>query len=261
MKSLSPGILKIIGHIPGVPALLNLFFRRSTPGLETELFGLHFTNPLGIGGTYDSEGSAMNLMDNLGFGFVEIESPSAKKLYKGRRDLVVAVDICSDKLYVSPEELKEECDRNLTVFYDFADIFVINLHRQSKAENKRLQSNEFISDVISQICNSRLYNDTYKPILLKLSPDASGESQDDMIDSAMHAGLDGIMIAPGENMLPALKHITERTRRNIITVACGIKTPLQAKEALESGASLVEIGAGFELKGPGIVKDTIKILK
>lgn len=226
--------------------------------LETELFGLHFPNPIGIGGSYDKEGSAMNLMDNLGFGFVEIPSPSPERLYKGRRDLVVAVDICQDRSGASSEELKAECDRNLTLLYDFADIFVLNLCREEKAENRRIQDVSFISDVIVKIHNSRLFYDTYKPILVKLSPDAELPAMDEMIDYAMEAGMDGIMVAPGDKAMDAIKYIWERSRHNMPIVACGIATPLQARSALQSGACLVEMSAGFQQYGPRIVKDTLK---
>ena len=42
--------------------------------LEQEVWGLKFTNPIGLAAGYDKEGQAIGGLLNLGFGFVEIGS-------------------------------------------------------------------------------------------------------------------------------------------------------------------------------------------
>lgn len=49
-------------------------FAYEHPSLETEIFGLHFKNPIGLAPGYDKAGGFARFMAALGFGFIEIGS-------------------------------------------------------------------------------------------------------------------------------------------------------------------------------------------
>lgn len=53
-------------------------FNTSDSGLEQELFGLTFPNPIGLAAGFDKNGTTPKAMQALGFGFVEIGSITAK---------------------------------------------------------------------------------------------------------------------------------------------------------------------------------------
>ncbi|MCH2450460.1 MAG: quinone-dependent dihydroorotate dehydrogenase [Gracilimonas sp.] len=53
-------------------------FRNSDSGLEQELFGLTFPNPIGLAAGFDKNGTTPRAMQALGFGFVEVGSITAK---------------------------------------------------------------------------------------------------------------------------------------------------------------------------------------
>lgn len=129
-----------------------------------------------------------------------------------------------------------------------------------------------------------------KPILLKIAPDLTQEQIDDVVDLAMEIQLDGLVcsnttisrnglttpkeeiekIGAGglsgkpvkERSTSIVNYIHQRTKGEIPVIASGgIFTAEDAKEKLNSGASLVQVWTGFIYEGPGIVKRICKSLK
>ena len=68
---------RFAGRLPIVPRLLEKSLTIEAPELKTEVAGLQFSNPIGLAAGWDKSGRALNLMDRLGFGTVEIGSVSA----------------------------------------------------------------------------------------------------------------------------------------------------------------------------------------
>ncbi len=64
--------LKRFNRFPGGAALSRMLWDFKNPGLEREVFGLHFKNPVGLAAGFDKNGELMGEMANLGFGFVEV---------------------------------------------------------------------------------------------------------------------------------------------------------------------------------------------
>ncbi len=61
-----------------INGLTKLFYNTSNTGLEKELFGLKFPNPIGLAAGFDKNGVTPLAMQALGFGFVEVGSITAK---------------------------------------------------------------------------------------------------------------------------------------------------------------------------------------
>ena len=58
-----------------------------------------------------------------------------------------------------------------------------------------------------------------------------------------------------------VKYISKKTNGQLPIIGVGgIMTPKQAKEMLDSGASLIQIYSGFIYKGPGLVRKINKQL-
>jgi dihydroorotate dehydrogenase len=68
---------KICSTTIGCQILQNQF-SVSNPILEKEVFGLHFTNPVGLGAGFDKNASYLKELACLGFGFVEIGTVTPK---------------------------------------------------------------------------------------------------------------------------------------------------------------------------------------
>ena len=68
----SMNLLRTACSIPGIKDLIRISFQPSNRGLEKELFGLHFKNPVGLGAGFDKNAGYLRELETLGFGFVEI---------------------------------------------------------------------------------------------------------------------------------------------------------------------------------------------
>lgn len=67
-----------LGAIPGLPLLTRSIYEFRNEALQTEVAGLHFSNPLGLAAGWDKNGRALRMLNSLGFGFAEIGSVSAR---------------------------------------------------------------------------------------------------------------------------------------------------------------------------------------
>jgi len=64
--------LKRFNRFPGGAALSRALWDLKDPRLEKEVFGLKFTNPVGLAAGFDKNGEFIGEMANLGFGFIEV---------------------------------------------------------------------------------------------------------------------------------------------------------------------------------------------
>ena len=71
-------MLSVIRHIPFASSIIRAIYRKDLPGVEKEVFGIKFPNPVGLAGGLDKNGEFYNDMADFGFGFVEIGSLTPK---------------------------------------------------------------------------------------------------------------------------------------------------------------------------------------
>jgi dihydroorotate dehydrogenase len=169
-------------------------------------------------------------------------------------------------------------------------MFVLNVSCPNVKNLTELQDITVLSEIIDKLHNLRLYNDDYRPILLKVSPDIPVEQLDEIIDLALVSGLDGIVatnttrsreglttdrktverIGNGglsgaplhDRSISFVRHIALQSKGMLPIIAVGgIMTPQQAKDMLDAGASLIEVYSGFIYNGPKFCKDIVNFLK
>jgi dihydroorotate dehydrogenase len=66
------------GKLPGVRGLLRGLYHFEDKRLTQEHFGLTFNNPVGLAAGFDKYGAFIDIMPNIGFGFMELGSISAQ---------------------------------------------------------------------------------------------------------------------------------------------------------------------------------------
>ena len=66
--------LSALRYVPFAHSMIRAIYKKDSPGLEKEVFGIRFPNPVGLAGGLDKNGEYYNDMANFGFGFVEIGS-------------------------------------------------------------------------------------------------------------------------------------------------------------------------------------------
>ena len=316
--------LKVLRHIPLSGSIIRALYKRKSPKLEKQLFGLTFPNPVGLAGGLDKNGEHYNDLANFGFGFVEIGSltpkpqdgnpkprcfrvPSDKAIInrfginnkgvknavehikKDRPKVIVAANISKNTSSIN-DEAATDYEQAFGLLYDFVDMFVVNVSCPNVVGLTSLQDISFLSDIIDRLLNLRMYYDTYRPILLKVSPDLSQKQIDDIVDYCLRSGIDGIVagnttrsregltidqakiekIGNGglsgaplhKKNVELVRYINQRAEGKLPIIGVGgIMSGADAKEMLDAGASLVEIYSGFIYEGPALIKKIIKHLE
>lgn len=219
--------LSFLRHVPFAGSIIRAIYKRESPNLEKEVFGLKFPNPVGLAGGLDKNGEFYNDMANFGFGFVEIGSltpkpqdgnpkprcwrvPGDKALInrfginnKGvknavehlkneRPNVIVAANISKNTTSIN-EEAAKDYETSFGLLYDFVDMFVINISCPNVVGLTALQDITFLSEIVDKLLALRMYYDEYRPILLKVSPDLSHQQLDEIIDYSLRSGIDGIV--------------------------------------------------------------------
>lgn len=316
--------LKFLRHVPFARSTMRYIYKKSSPSLSREVFGLTFPNPVGLAGGLDKNGEFYNDMANFGFGFVEIGSLTPKPqdgnpkprcfrvpadkaiinrfginnkgvrnavehLKKERPEVIVAANISKNTASIN-EDAAKDYETAFAMLYDFVDMFVVNVSCPNVVGLTALQDISFLSDIVDRLLDLRRYYDTYRPILLKVSPDLSREQLDDIIDYCLRSGIDGIVAGNttrsreglsidqtkidaigngGMSGAPIRKknlelvryiHTKSDGRLPIIGVG-GIMSGEDAQAMIDAGASLVEIYSGFIYEGPALVKKIIRHLE
>lgn len=219
--------LSFLRYIPFSRSIIRAIYRRESPKLEKEVFGIKFPNPVGLAGGLDKNGEYYNDMANFGFGFVEIGSltplpqdgnakprcfripgdkaiinrfginnkgvkNAVEHLKKHRPEVIVAANISKNTTSIN-EDAAKDYEKAFGLLYDFVDMFVVNISCPNVVGLTALQDISFLSEIVDKLLDLRMYFDDYRPILLKVSPDLSHQQLDEIIDYCLRSGIDGIV--------------------------------------------------------------------
>ncbi len=220
-------LLSFLRHVPFARPIIRAIYKRDSPSLSKEVFGIRFPNPVGLAGGLDKNGEFYNDMANFGFGFVEIGSltpqpqdgnpkprcfrvPGDKALInrfginnkgvknavghlkKVKPEVIVAANISKNTSSINDDAAKDY-ETSFALLYDFVDMFVVNISCPNVVGLTALQDISFLSEIVDKLLNLRMYYDNYRPILLKVSPDLSHSQLDEIIDYSLRSGIDGIV--------------------------------------------------------------------
>ncbi|MFA5713459.1 MAG: quinone-dependent dihydroorotate dehydrogenase [Bacteroidales bacterium] len=316
-------LLKWTPKLPIINRVISLLYNVKTPKLEQQLFGLHFRNPIGMAAGFDKDCLLFNSLDSFGFSFVEVGSLTplpqmgnpkprlfrlpkdralinrmginnrgvdhgVERLKRRRSKIVVGANII--KGTDTPNNLAyNDYKESMLKLYPFVDFFTINISCPNVKDLTQLQEIESLTDILAQLTAIRDGESTYRPILVKLSPDLSNRELDEIIEKLLLLRVDGIVatntttsrdnltsskeelesIGEGglsgaplfEKSLERVKYIRQRSEGKLPIVAVGgISTPQQAHQMLEAGASLIQIYTSFIYNGPSFVKEVVNYL-
>ncbi len=316
-------LLKFLRYLPFSGTFIRWIFSYNDEKLEKEVFGLKFKNPLGLAAGFDKNGEMYNDLANLGFGFIEIGSltpveqignprprvfrlvednaiinrmginnkgvKNAIKHLKTHKPKIIVGGNISKNTSCSNETAALDYEKSFTQLYDFVDYFVLNISCPNVKGLVKLQDINILSEIIDRLTAIRKFNDEYRPILIKVSPDLTFDQLDEIIELILISGIDGIVATntttsreslktskdilkkigdgglSGEPLfnktLEIVKYIHRKSGGMFPIIAVGgITTVERAKEMLDAGASLIQIYTGFIYNGPGFVKKILKHL-
>ena len=304
------GFLGAVSQVSLVLRALKIF--QPTPKPKT-LFGLTFPNPIGLAAGFDKNGVALPAWAALGFGFIEIGTVTARpqpgnprprifrypsdqalinrlgfnndgadiianrlrKLRETRRWPRVPVGINIGKSKLTPiDQAPADYLHSFRRLRNFADYIVLNVSSPNTPGLRTLQEEASLSLLLSEINRE---NRSSKPIVVKISPDLTGEQVEEVITTCEQNGVAGIIATNttldhstipvkddqvGGLSGPPLRDKSTALVRSIATrskipiiASGGIFDAESAREKLEAGAQLLQIYTGYVYRGPGLLRE------
>ncbi|MAS88013.1 MAG: dihydroorotate dehydrogenase (quinone) [Micavibrio sp.] len=204
----------------------------TNPILENNVFGLHFSNPVGLAAGFDKNADTMAAMFNLGMGFVEIGTvtPQPQKgnpkqrvfraaknnavinrmgfpnggldkfkdhvthfLMTRKADQTLGINIGKNK---DTEDPYEDYINLIQSLGSLADYITVNISSPNTPGLRELQKSEFLAQMIRRVKAARSDYCTLKkpPILVKLSPDMTDEEMQMAAQACIAEKVDGLIL-------------------------------------------------------------------
>jgi dihydroorotate dehydrogenase len=237
-------MLKNLSKIPGFSAITRYFFQLNSKNLEREVFGLKFSNPVGLAAGFDKDAILFNELENFGFGFIEVgtltpegqEGNSKPRLFRLPEDNALinrmgfnnqGVEAAVERLKIKKSDViiggnigkntatdSENTDNDyikvFEILFEYVDYFVVNVSCPNVGNLTKLQEKEPLMELMQKISAINQSKVKPKPLLLKISPDLSEKELDDVIDIIKTLNLDGVVAANTSVNRDGLKTHDER---------------------------------------------------
>lgn len=215
--------------IPIIGSIINNIWKYEDQRLAVTLWGLTFTNPIGLAAGFDKNGEHIEAMAALGFGFIEVGTVTPRpqagnpkpRLFRLRNDegIINRMGFNNDGVDVLVENLKRLKNRSSIIIggnigknkdtsndeayldylicfkklYDFVDYFVVNLSSPNTPGLRDLQEKAPLTKILKVLLDEREKRSIKRPILLKIAPDLSDEQINDVIEIVLETGIEGVI--------------------------------------------------------------------
>jgi dihydroorotate dehydrogenase len=227
--SITLSLWKFALSIPGINYFVKRIYPVSSPRLRRTVFGLTFENPVGLAAGFDKNGHHIDIMQHLGFGFIEVgtvtplaqagnpqprlfrlpkdralinrmgfNNDGMEELVKqlknrpGHSKLIIGGNIGKNKVTPNEEAISdyEKCFNSL---FPYVDYFVVNVSSPNTPDLRALQDKEPLTALLSHLQSLNKARTAPKPILLKIAPDLTNEQLDDIVEIVQTTAIDGII--------------------------------------------------------------------
>jgi dihydroorotate dehydrogenase len=284
---------------------------RCDPRLSVEAFGLAFANPLGLAAGFDKNAEVARGLLGAGFGFVEVGTLTPRpqpgnprpRLFRLTRDeaLINRLGFNNDGHRAAHARLsrrpihgvvgvnigpnKDSLDRiadyvlGVRTFADVARYFTINVSSPNTPGLRDLQQRGALDELIARVIDARDACAVRRPVLVKIAPDVSLMTLDDIVAVGRARGIDGMIVANttisrpsslvdakakeigGLSGRPLFDLSTRTLARTFLRaegafalVGCGgVDSASAALAKIEAGASLVQLYTALVYRGPGLI--------
>ena len=205
-------------------------FDVSYKGLEREVFGLKFKNPVGLAAGFDKNGEYVEALSNLGFGFIEVGTVTPlpqpgndkPRMFRLKEDSAIinrmgfnnkGVDVMAERLRLlkdthpdiivggnigknknTPnEDAVSDYIKCFDRLFDVVDYFVVNVSSPNTPGLRALQEKAPLMELLHALQQRNKKNDISRPILLKIAPDLTDEQLDDIVDIVRETKIAGVI--------------------------------------------------------------------
>ncbi|XP_054927532.1 dihydroorotate dehydrogenase (quinone), mitochondrial isoform X2 [Dermacentor andersoni] len=219
-------------HLLGVQvARLQLLRPQREPDpdvLHTELFGLQFSNPIGLAAGFDKHAEGVPGAHDWGFGFVEVGSVTPlpqpgnprPRVFRLAEDLAVVNrygfnSVGHEQVWSSlhssraawrgpvgvnlgrnKESSNAAADYVAGVhrFADLADYLVVNVSSPNTPGLRTLQGRHHLENLLRKVLEARDSLPRRLPVLVKIAPDLSDEEKADIAAAVTNTKVDGLVV-------------------------------------------------------------------
>jgi dihydroorotate dehydrogenase len=216
-------------RIPFAKRIFSGIFRVDSPNLARHVLGLNFPNPLGIAAGFDKNGTYVDALVALGFGYIEIGSVTPRsqagnpkpRLFRLKQShaLINRMGFNNDGCDVIARRLQKYQQRNFVLganigknkdtpnenavddylmcfdaLHPYVDYFVINVSSPNTPGLRALQEREPLKRILEAILSRNKTLSQPKPILLKIAPDLTNDQLDDIASLVQEVKLDGLVV-------------------------------------------------------------------
>lgn len=302
---------------------LSIYPNTVTKNSPVECMGLTFPNRIGLAAGLDKNGEYLDGLSKLGFGFIEVGTITPKPqpgnpkprlfripqkqailnrmgfnnkgvdylvncLKKSNYHGIVGINIGKNKA-TELENAYKDYLYCLEKVYPYASYVAVNLSSPNTPSLRELQTECYLEQLLKALKTARERLEKkykkYVPIVIKVSPDESFKTIQNIIKNIEQLDFDGVIAtnttvdknalintkfyceqgglsgAPlKEKSTLMIKTIRDFTDKPIIGVG-GILSCSDLREKLDAGANLVQIYTGLIYQGPHFIKELFGILK
>jgi dihydroorotate dehydrogenase len=213
--------------IPGMKWVWKKMYVIEDKRLEKEIFGLKFSNPIGLGAGFDKDAKMFNDLAYCGFGFIEIgtitplgqagnEKPrlfrvkedegiinrmgfnnegaeiAAERLKNKSTNIIIGGNIGKNKLTANEDALSDYL-KVFKILFSVVDYFVVNVSSPNTPNLRDLQEKEPLLALLSELVKENNKQVSSKPILLKIAPDLTDGQLDDIIEIVEKSKIQGVI--------------------------------------------------------------------
>jgi dihydroorotate dehydrogenase len=237
-------LIRILCKFPFVPSTFRNLYQVNDKKLARTLFGLHFTNPVGLAAGFDKNAVLYNELANFGFGFIEIGTvtPEAqignpkkrlfrlkddkgiinrmgfnndgveaviKNLKKNKHKVIIGGNI-GKNTDTPPDEYTQDYLEVFKELHPFVDYFVLNVSCPNVGSHAKLNDKKYLLELITSCQNQNNLFQIKKPILLKIAPDLNNAQLDEIIELVAETKIDGVIASNTSTTRDNLKVSKER---------------------------------------------------
>lgn len=219
--------IKFLSKVPLVSLIWRKIYVPNGKGLEKEVFGLTFKNPVGLAAGFDKNAVLYNELADFGFGFIEIGTVTPRRqpgnprkrlfrlkedsgiinrmgfnnegldavinqLKKNRGKLIIGGNI-GKNTDTDPEDYTADYLSCFNALHPYVDYFVLNVSCPNVGSHAKLNDKEYLQELIGAVQQANSVFDTQKPILLKIAPDLNTTQLDEIVEIVMRTKLDGVI--------------------------------------------------------------------
>jgi len=217
-------------HFPLGKTIIRSSFDVHIKGLEREVFGIRFRNPVGLAAGFDKNGEYVEALSDLGFGFIEVGTVTPlpqpgndqPRMFRLAGDEAIinrmgfnnkGVDTLAERLRVlklkdksiviggnigknknTPnEDAVSDYVKCFDRLFDVVDYFVVNVSSPNTPGLRALQEKEPLTVLLKTLQERNHKDGISRPILLKIAPDLTNEQLDDIVEIVMESGIAGVI--------------------------------------------------------------------